>query len=207
LAWRSKQLELAHLARKLRPHKGMSTTMLGCSLCTRMTESCSQPCMSTPHSELWGGYSCLHFLSSMGHGWQRRIPTREAGIRVTLPSLSVCGGGFLCQRTRPGGDDWWIRRCGLWRAEVAETLEPEMWSWPRKPESGSHCHPYSELWRCGGDIPIFFFSMRTNRVILGYSRAYPCWPSFGLVWLLSCWPADCCVLFARLAREQPKPTH
>jgi len=86
--------------------------MLGCSLCTRMTESCSQPCMSTPHSELWGGYSCLHFLSSMGHGWQRRIPTREAGIRVTLPSLSVCGGGFLWQRTRPGGDDWWIRRCG-----------------------------------------------------------------------------------------------
>jgi len=48
----------------------------------------------------------------MGHGWQRRIPTREAGIRVTLPSLSVCGGGFLWQRMRPGGDDWWIRRCG-----------------------------------------------------------------------------------------------
>ena len=61
-----------------------------------------------------------------------------------------------------------------------------------------------------GDVEVpslTFFFLRTNRVILGYSRAYPCWPSFGLVWLLSCWPADCCVLFARLAREQPKPTH
>ena len=159
--------------------------MLGCSLCTRMTESCSQPCMST-HSELWGGYSCLHFLSSMGHGWQRRIPTREAGIRVTLPSLSVCGGGFLCQRTRPGGDDWWIRRCGLWRAEVAETLEPEMWSWPRKPESGSHCHPYSELWRCGGDIPIFFFLWGPTGSSWAIHGLIPVGPALDLC---GCWAA------------------
>ena len=172
-----------------RPHKGVPTPMLGCSLCTRMTESCSQPCMSTPHSELWGGYSCLHFLSSMGHGWQRRIPTREAGIRVTLPSLSVCGGGFLCQRTRPGGDDWWIRRCGLWRAEVAETLEPEMWSWPRKPESGSHCHPYSELWRCGGAIPNLFFSSDQQGhlgLFTGLSLLAQLWTCVAAE-LLACW--------------------
>jgi len=40
----------------------------------------------------------------MDHGWQRRNPTRETGIGVTLPSLSTCGGGFLCRMTRPGGE-------------------------------------------------------------------------------------------------------
>jgi len=163
--------------------------MLGCSLCTRMTESCSQPCMSTPHSELWGGYSCLHFLSSMGHGWQRRIPTREAGIRVTLPSLSVCGGGFLCQRTRPEDEArwWWLVDPEMWRAEVAETLEPEMWSWPRQGNRnrGHIVIPIKNF----GDVEVpslTFFFLRTNRFILGYSRAYPCWPSLDLC---GCWAA------------------
>jgi hypothetical protein len=34
-----------------------------------------------------------------------------------------------------------------------------------------------------GDVEVpslSFFSMRTNRVILGYSRAYPCWPILDL---------------------------
>ena len=170
-----------------RPHKGMSTTMLGCSLCTRMTESCSQPCMSTPHSELWGGYSCLHFLSSMGHGWQRRIPTREAGIRVTLPSLSVCGGGFLWQRTRPGGDDWWIRRCGgpRWLKHWSRRCEAD----PGNRNQGHIVIPIKNF----GDVEVpsltfFFFWGPTGSswAIHGLIPVGPAWTCVAAE-LLACW--------------------
>jgi len=91
----------------------------------------------------------------MGHGWQRRIPTREAGIRVTLPSLSVCGGGFLWQRTRPGGDDWWIRRCGgpRWLKHWSRRCEAD----PGNRNQGHIVIPIQNF----GDVevpPLFFFS-------------------------------------------------
>ena len=160
--------------------------MLGCSLCTRMTESWSQPCMSTPYSELWGGYSCFALLVLHGPWMAKKNShqgNRDRG-HITIPIHMWWRLPVSDDEARWWGD-WWIRRCGgpRWLKHWSRRCEADPTRETRIRVTLSSLFRTLEMWRCH---PYLFFSMRTNRVILGYSRAYPCWPSLDLC---GCWAA------------------
>ena len=168
----------------------MSTTMLGCSLCTRMTESWSQPCMSTPYSELWGGYSCFALLVLHGPWMAKKNShqgNRDRG-HITIPIHMWWRLPVSDDKARWWGD-WWLRRCGgpRWLKHWSRRCEADPTRETRIRVTLSSLFRTLEMWRCHPYL--FFFSEDQQGhlgLFTGLSLLAQLWTCVAAE-LLACW--------------------